>query len=65
MKLFRCLVGGPYVGRELTAAKTYRKNSTSEDVVFAATSGRRKPETLLQQTASLPTTVNQYLLIHK
>ena len=64
MKLFRCLVGVPYVGRELTAAKTYRKSSTSEDVVFTATSGRRKPSTFLQQTASLPTTVNQYLLIH-
>ena len=43
VKFFGYLVGGRYVGRELTAAKSYRIKSISEDVVFAATSGRRKP----------------------
>ena len=48
MKFFRYLAGGPYVGRELTAAKSYRITSISEDVVFAATSGRRRPAKHLQ-----------------
>ena len=65
VKFFGCLAGGPYVGRELTATKTYRIKSTSEDVVFARTSGRRTSATLLQQTASLPATANQYLVIPK
>ena len=37
-----------YVGRELTAAKSYRIKSISEDVVFAATSRRRTPAKHLQ-----------------
>ena len=48
VKFFRYLVGGPYVGRELTAAKSYRTTFISEDVVFAATSGRRRPAKHLQ-----------------
>ena len=48
MKLFRYLLGGPCVGRELTAAKSYRIKSFSEDVLFAATSGRRRPAKHLQ-----------------
>ena len=48
VKFFRYLVGGPYVVRELTAAKSYRIKSIAEDVVFAATSGRRKPAKHLQ-----------------
>ena len=48
VKFFRYLVGGPYVGRELTAAKNYRITSISEDVVSAATSGRRRPAKHLQ-----------------
>ena len=43
VNFFRYLVGGTYVGRELTAGKTYRIKSISEDVVFAATSERRTP----------------------
>ena len=48
VKFFRYLVEGPYVGRELTAAKSYRTTSISEDVLFAATSGRRRPAKHLQ-----------------
>ena len=48
VKFFRYLVGGPYVGRKLTAAKSYKTTSISEDVVFAATSGRRRPAKHLQ-----------------
>ena len=36
VKFFRYLVGGPYVGRELTAPKSYRITSIFEVVVFAA-----------------------------
>ena len=44
VKFPRYLVGGgPYLGRELAAAKSYRITSISEDVVFVATSGRRRP----------------------
>ena len=43
VKFFRYVVAGPYVGREVTAAKTYRIKSISEDVVFAAISRRRRP----------------------
>ena len=43
VNFFRYLIEGPYVGRELTAAKTYRIKYISEDVVFAAKSGRRRP----------------------
>ena len=48
MKPFRDLIGGPYVGRELTAGKTYRIKSISEDVLFAAASRRRRPAKHLQ-----------------
>ena len=48
VKFYRYLVGEPYVGRELTAAKSYRITSISEDVVFAATSGRRRAAKHLQ-----------------
>ena len=48
VKFFWYLVGGPYVDRELTAAKSYRTTSISEDVLFAATSGRRRPAKHLQ-----------------
>ena len=40
MKFFQYLVGGPYVGCELTAAKSYRIKPISDDVVFTATPGR-------------------------
>ena len=43
VKFFHYLVGGPYVGCEVTTAKSYRIKSISEDVVFAATSERRRP----------------------
>ena len=43
VKFFRYFVGGFYVGHELTAAKGYIIKSISDDVVFAATSGRRRP----------------------
>ena len=48
VNFFRYLPGGPYVGRELTAAKSYRITSISEDLVFAATSRRRRPAKHLQ-----------------
>ena len=48
VKFLRYLIGGPYVGRELTAAKTYRIKSISEDVVFATISVRRRPAKHLQ-----------------
>ena len=48
VKFFRYLVGGPYVGRELTAPKSYRITSISEVVVFEAISGRRRPAKHLQ-----------------
>ena len=41
-------VGGLYIGHELTAARTYRIKSISEDVVFATTSGRQRPAKHLQ-----------------
>ena len=48
VKFFHYLVGGPYVGCEVTTAKSYRIKSISEDVVFAATSERRRPAKHLQ-----------------
>ena len=48
VRFFCYLVGGSYVGRELTAAKTSRIKSISEDVVFAAISRRRRPAKHLQ-----------------
>ena len=48
VKFFWYLIRGSYVGRELTAAKTCIIKSISEDVVFAATSGRRRPAKYLQ-----------------
>ena len=47
VKCFWYIVGGPYVGCELAAAKSYKITSISEDV-FAATSGRRRPAKHLQ-----------------
>ena len=40
MESFLYLPGGPYVYHELTATKTYRIKSISEDVVFAVTCNR-------------------------
>ena len=40
MNFFQYLVGGPYVGCELTAAKIYRIKPISDNVVFTATPGR-------------------------
>ena len=48
VKCFWYLVGEPYVGRGLTAAKSYRITSIFEDVVFSATSGRQRPTKHLQ-----------------
>ena len=48
MKFFYYLVEGPYIGRELTTPKTLRIKSISVDLVFAATSGRRRPAEHLQ-----------------
>ena len=48
LKFCRYLVGGPYVGRELRAARNYRIKSIFEDVVFAATSGKQRPAKHLQ-----------------
>ena len=48
VKFFWYLVGGPYVGCELTAAKSYRITSISKDVVFAAPYGRQRPIKHLQ-----------------
>ena len=48
MKLFRYFVEGPYDGRVLTTAKKIGIKSISEDAVFAATSGRRRPVKHLQ-----------------
>ena len=48
VNFFRYLVGGPYVGCELTAAKSYRITSISKDVVFAPPSGRQRPAKHLQ-----------------
>ena len=42
VKLFWYLVGGSYVVCELRVAKSYRIKCISEDVVFAATFGRRR-----------------------
>ena len=48
MEFFRYFVEGAYDGRELTTAKTLRIKSISEDTVFAAKSGRRRPVKHLQ-----------------
>ena len=53
VKLFRDLVGGPFVGRELTAGKTCRIKSISEDVLFAAISRRRRPAKHLQTAMAI------------
>ena len=48
MKILSYLVGDPFVGRKLATPKTLRIKCISEDKMFAATSGGRKPARHLQ-----------------
>ena len=47
LQFFSCLIGGPDIRRGKSAAKARRINSISSDVIFAATSGRKKPTNIL------------------